>query len=87
MEKFTHGIIAIDPLDADEEDNLAIVHFIGLWKAPTKEAFEDFVNEIKTDPEFGLTEIADRLVILPAPSEIVEIYNEMVQEHENSKLN
>lgn len=87
MEKFTHGIIAVDPENIDENDNLTIIHFIGLWNKPTLEEFLEFSNEIKTDPEFGLVDIADRLVIVPATQEIVDMYNEIVQENEKSKLN
>jgi hypothetical protein len=87
MENFTHGIMAIDPEDVDENDTVSIVHFIGLWNEPTKKQFEEFVKEIKTDPEFGLIEIADRLVILPAPPDIVEMFSKIVQENEKSKLN
>jgi hypothetical protein len=85
MEKFTHGIMAIDPV-ADEEDMVSIVHFIGLWQEPTTEQFDEYVKEIKTDPEFGLVEIADRLVILPAPQEIVDFHNTLVQDHEDEIL-
>jgi len=80
MEKFTHGVMAIDPTEVDENDAVSIVHFIGLWEAPTKEAFLEYEKEIKTDPEFGLVEISDRVVVLPAPDEIIEMYNEMITE-------
>ncbi len=82
MENFTHGIIAVDPIDVDENDMVRVVHFIGLWEEPTKEAFQQYENEIKTDPEFGLIEIADRIVVLPASPEIVEMYNEIVNSNE-----
>jgi hypothetical protein len=86
MKKFTHGIVVIDPIP-DENDEVEIVHFIGLWEAPTKEVFLQYEKEIKTDPEFGLIEIIDRIEVLPASEEILEMYNKMVQEHELSKLN
>jgi hypothetical protein len=86
MKKFTHGIMAIDP-ENEEDEMVAIVHFIGLWEAPTKEAFERYEKEIKTDPKFGHHEIADRLVVLPAPPEIVELFYNKAEEHEKSKLN
>lgn len=77
MNKFTHGIIAVDPQNVDADDMLAIVHFVGLWSAPTKEQFEMLAEKIRTDPEFGLVEIAERLIILPAPQQIIDEYNEM----------
>ena len=86
MKKFTHGIIAVDPLN-EEDEMVAIVHFIGLWGEPTEEAFEQYEKEIKTDPKFKHADIADRLVVLLAPPEIVELYSKMIEEHEQSKLN
>ena len=86
MKKFTHGIIAVDPLN-EEDEMVAIVHFIGLWKEPTKEAFEQYEKEIKTDPKFNHGDIADRLVVLPAPPEIVELFFNKAQENEISKMN
>jgi hypothetical protein len=87
MKKFTHGIMAVDPDNIDENDEVAIVHFIGLWQAPTREEFEIYENEIKTSPKYGHAEIADRIIVLPAPPEIVEKYYLMAEEHEQSKLN
>lgn len=86
MKKFTHGIIAVDPENIDEDNNPLIVHFIGLWEAPTKEAFDCYSNEIKTDPEFGLVEISDRIVILPAPEDIIEHFNDNIDDYEDEKL-
>ena len=60
MEKFTHGIIAVDPEDIDENDNLAIVHFIGLWNEPTKEQFLEFSNEINTRQLDELSNISEK---------------------------
>jgi predicted nuclease of predicted toxin-antitoxin system len=86
MKKFTHGIMAVDPLNENDE-MVAIVHFIGLWQEPTEEEILQYAKEIKTNPKFGHTDIANRLVILQAPPEIVEIYYNMANEHEISKLN
>jgi len=86
MEKFTHGIVAIDPTDVDENDMVNVVHFIGLWEAPTKEAFQQYEKEIRTDPEFGLIEIADRIEVLPASTRIVEMFNKIVQEDEENGI-
>jgi len=86
MKKFTHGIIAVDPLNEIDEE-VAVVHFIGLWNEPTEEEFLVYKNEMLTNPEYGLVDIADRIVVLPAPPEIVEKYYNMAEEHEISKLN
>jgi hypothetical protein len=87
MKKFTHGIMAVDPLNIDENDEVAVVHFIGLWKEPTEAEFLKYKNEILTTPEYGLVDIADRIVVLPAPEDIVEKYYNLSNEHEISKLN
>jgi hypothetical protein len=90
MNKFTHGIIAVDPENVDENDMLAIVHFVGLWSAPNKEQFDFLANEIRTDPEFGLIEIADRLEIVPAPQWLIDEYNLMMEKDQdefNPELN
>ena len=104
MKKFTHGIIAVDPLDEENEmftiieasitnqeiydlKKVTIVHFIGLWQKPTKEEFEEYEKEIKTNSKFGHAEIADRIVLLPAPPEILEEYYKLANEHEISKMN
>lgn len=65
-----YGLIAVDP--TQEGDMKDILHFCGYWNKPSKEDAESLLEELKTDEEFGLTEIADRLVIIPAPEDIVE---------------
>jgi hypothetical protein len=67
-----YGLIAIDP--TQEGDMKDILHFCGYWNKPSKKDAESLLEELKTDEEFGLTEIADRLVILPAPEDIIEYY-------------
>lgn len=67
-----YGLIAVDP--TQEGDMKDILHFCGYWNKPSKEDAESLLEELKTDEEFGLTEIADRLVIVPAPEDIIEHY-------------
>lgn len=86
MKKFTHGIIVVDPTTIDDNDDVEALHFIGLWEEPTKEEFDGYEKEIKTDPEFGLVEIADRIIILLASPEIVEMYNEIVNGNEKNGI-
>jgi len=86
MKKFTHGIIAVDPQNEVDEE-VAVVHFIGLWKEPTEAEFIAYKKEMLTNPEYGLVDIADRIVVLPAPPDIVEKYYNMANEHEISKMN
>ena len=51
-----------------------ILHFVGYWDKPTKKDADLLREELMTDEEFGLTEIAHRLDILPAPNYIVKQY-------------
>ena len=67
-----YGLIVIDP--AQEDEMMNILHFVGYWNKPTKKDADLLREELMTDEEFGLTEIAHRLDILPAPDYIVEEY-------------
>lgn len=57
-----HGIIAV-------EGN-KILHFCGYEQPPTVHDFENLEQELKTDPEFGLTGIP--FVLMQAPAELIE---------------
>lgn len=65
-----YGLMVIDP--TQESEMMNIIHFVGYWKEPTKLDAIALREELMTDEEFGLTEIAHRLDILPAPDYIVE---------------
>lgn len=67
-----YGLIVIDP--TQEEEMMDILHFVGYWNKPTKKDADSLRQELMTDEEFGLTKIAHRLDILPAPDYIVEQY-------------
>ena len=75
-----YGLIVIDP--TQEGDMLDILHFCGYWKEPTKEDADSLREELISDEEFGLTEIAHRLDILPAPDYIIKHYIENIVENE-----
>ena len=61
LKDIKYGLIAYDPI------NESVPHFAGYWDEPTDQDAESLLEELKTDPEFGLTEIADHLIILRAP--------------------
>ena len=65
-----YGLMVIDP--TQEGEMMDIIHFVGYWEEPSKEDAAQLREELMTDEEFGLTEIAHRLDILPAPDYIVE---------------
>jgi hypothetical protein len=70
LKDIKYGLMVIDP--TQEGEMMDIIHFVGYWEEPTKENADQLREELMTDEEFGLTEIAHRLDILPAPDYIVE---------------
>ena len=80
MEKFKYGLIVIDP--TQDGDMMDIIHFVGYWEKPTINDAKSLMEELKTDSTFGLTEIAHRLDILPAPDYIVEEFAKKIKEDE-----
>jgi len=74
-----YGLIVVDPLQ--EGEMMDIIHFCGYEVPPTKNDAAILREELMTDPEFGLTEIAEHLDILPAPDDIVKKYRD---DYENS---
>lgn len=76
--EITHGLIAVDP--EQEGEMMEILHFVGYWTEPGKKDADSMREELMTDEEFGLTEIAHRLEILPAPQDIVEEYRRMIKD-------
>lgn len=74
--KITHGLIVVDP--EQEGEMLDILHFVGYWDKPTRADADALREELMEDGEFGLTEIAHRLEIMPAPGHIVDEYRRML---------
>lgn len=76
-----YGLIVIDP--TQEGEMMDIIHFVGYWDEPTKKDAEYLREELMTDESFGLSEIAHRLDILPAPDYIVQEYvKEIIESYE-----
>lgn len=73
---FKYGLMVID--STQESEMIDILHFVGYWEEPKKSDADSLREELITDEEFGLTEIAHRLDILPAPDYIVEEYKKEV---------
>jgi hypothetical protein len=72
IQDIKYGLIVVDP--EQEGDMLTILHFVGYWDQPTQRDVDSLREELMTDEEFGLTEIAYRLDILPAPDYIIQEY-------------
>ena len=75
FEKFTHGIMVIDPKNPNEDGSIPVRHFVGYWEEPDEDAVMDLYDELKTDKEFGLTEIIDDLELVPATEDVLEYFN------------
>lgn len=75
-----YGLIVIDL--TQEGEMMDILHFVGYWEKPTKNDADLLREELMTDEEFGLTEIAHRLHILPAPNYIVKKFINNIEDGE-----
>lgn len=85
MEKFTHGIMVTNPDEPFDDGSIPVVHFVGYWSEPSSEDVLGLIDELHTDKEFGLTEIADTLDYLPATQEVIEYMN--LNTHYNEENN
>ena len=61
MNRFTHGIVVINPNVVDENGDYPVVHFVGYWDEPAQEDFESLKKELETDEDFGLRDILNEL--------------------------
>ena len=73
-----YGLMVIHPNPSIKSQELEILHFCGYESKPGINEITHLQEELKTDEIFGLTEIANELVILPAPEDIVEKYRNML---------
>jgi hypothetical protein len=80
-EPFKYGLIVVDP--TQESDMLDILHFVGYWVEPKLKDAQSLREELMTDEEFGLTHIAHRVDILPAPEYVVQEYIKIYKQNEN----
>ena len=73
-----YGLMVLDP--SQEGEMLDILHFVGYWDQPTQQDTDALREELRTDETFGLTEMADKVIIIPAPDEIVKEFIESADE-------
>lgn len=71
--------MVINPNEPLENGDYEVLHFVGYWEKPGPNDFKHITEEIQSDPEFGLTEIAKDLVCVPATEDCVEHYNEVCE--------
>ena len=84
MEKFTYGIMVTNPDKPNDDGSIPVVHFVGYWTEPSKEDVLGLIDELHTDKEFGLIEIADTLDYLPATQEVIDYMNLNTNYHEEN---
>ena len=82
MKKFKCGIMVIDPLNPEDNDdeNVTVIHFVGYWKEPADWDVEAdrLREELRTDPDFEYyRENVDRLLMYPATEDCLKYYNDM----------
>jgi hypothetical protein len=80
IQDLKYGLMVIDPTQKGEM--LDILHFVGYWEQPTLSDAESLRTELMTDATFGLTDIAHRLEILPAPDYLVHEYLQILTDYE-----
>lgn len=68
---FKCGVIAVDP-EESEGGLYEIVHLALFTKPPIKEELDGLREELRTDPEFGVGEAADRLMMIYVPDGMLE---------------
>jgi hypothetical protein len=71
MDDFKYGLMVLDPARLDVNGEVGVVHLCLYENSPTEWNKESLLEELKSDPEFGLTNIVDRLIIEEAPQEMV----------------
>jgi hypothetical protein len=72
--RINYGLIVIDPSEVG--DLKTILHFCGYQEPITERDIESLREELKTDPEFGLQDKWDKVVITEAPEEILKEYQD-----------
>jgi hypothetical protein len=79
--KINYGLIVIDPSELGNEKS--ILHFCGYQEPITERDVESLREELKNDPEFGLQDKWDKVVITEAPDEILKLYQEEFNNRED----
>lgn len=79
MEKFTHGIIAINPNKVDEHGNVGVLHFVGFWDEPKEEDVLGVWEELQNTEEFGLQDQINEIDLIPAPDDVLEHFNSIME--------
>lgn len=78
--KFGLIVVAKDYLTSND-DEYHVYHFCGFENEPTQDDIDILYAELKSDPEFGLSDFMDTLQIVTAPSEVVKAFEKILEKH------
>lgn len=78
MEKFTHGIMVVNPNNLDENGDIPVLHFVGYWNEPTENDVMSLWDEFNEDDSFALQDQINEIELLPAPEDVIEYYNSVI---------
>ena len=67
---FTHYIAFCHRDDDDPEGSFEVFHIIGYPEEPSEEVINNFKEEVRTDKEFGIGDLVDKLEIKVLDKEI-----------------
>ena len=79
-----YGLMVIDP--RQEGDTRTILHYCAYEKEPTQKDADQLREELRTDEDFGLQDIADIVCIFPATEEVIEHFRKGI-EKDQIKIN
>jgi hypothetical protein len=84
MEKFTHGVMVVQP-SLKNEDGIPVVHFVGYWEEPNRDDIDALITELEEDEDFAFRNEmkAGELELYPATQEILDYYNSVINKKEN----
>ena len=68
-----YGLVVVDP-----ENPNAVLHFCGYENEPTQNDVDELYAELRTDEEFGLTDIIQDLDIADATEEMMKYFKEQI---------
>jgi hypothetical protein len=72
--KINYGLIVMNP--SEEGDQKTILHFCGYQEPISERDVELLREELKNDPEFGLQDKWDKVIIVEAPDEVLKEYQD-----------
>ena len=73
LNKFTHGLVIIDPSQNEENGDRTIIHFVGYWSKPNNDDVTNLKKELISD--FDMDE---KFIVEEASEGVVNHYNNLI---------